>query len=312
MFKLIKLILVNRNNSIKNLTFLLSSVSSYRQLIHNSEVQIRKLITIRNKISNPVTELITQEEIDSIDRVTHGFFSAGFCDKIFRQKDLSGKLQRLWGVLDDIYISNPWLVVDCVTHLIEKKVPKKLGEKEKNEFWVNSLTKFIGTSKRVNTVTDFIFTHIQNDVQAHTLDVLSICGVLLSFVVNSQSHLYFAMENIKTAANILSKNYDIEDILSIESKVIQNTETISDIQAIRNAVSHGSFNIEYSETEKEYIVDFQSALLGYRFNRRYTGSRLVELYADYDKLRDIQGLLIRIAYLKATIKLFFFSIKPRG
>jgi hypothetical protein len=40
------------------------------------------------------------------------------------------------------------------------------------------------------------------------------------------------MENIKKAANILNKDYDIEDIFSIESKVIQNTEIVTDIQAV--------------------------------------------------------------------------------
>ena len=85
---------------------------------------------------------------------------------------------------------------------------------------------------------------------------------MLSFVVNSQSHLYFSMENIRNAISILNKNYDIEDIFSIESKVFQNNEIVTDIQAIRNAVCHGSFNIEYNEMQKEYIVDFQSVFAG--------------------------------------------------
>jgi hypothetical protein len=233
---------------------------------------------IRNKISNPVTEFITQVEIDSIDQAAQEFFSVGFCNKIFRRKDLSSKLQRLWKVLDDIYTNNPERVVVCLTHLIEKKIPKKLGQSEKDEFWTNSLTKFVGTSKRANTVTDFIFHQVRNGYQSHSLDVLTICGLLISFVANSQSHLYFSMENINNAANVLNKNYDIEDIFSIESKVVQNNEIVTDIQAIRNAVSHGSFNIEYNKTEKEYI-DFQSVLLGYRFNRRYTGTQLLSLYA---------------------------------
>jgi hypothetical protein len=95
-------------------------------------------------------------------------------------------------------------------------------------------------------------------------------------------------------------------IFFLESKVIQNTEIVTDIQAIQNAVSHGSFNLEFNKTENEYIVDFQSVLSGYGFNRIYTGSQLFLLYSDYDKLRNIQELLIRIAFLKATLKLFFF------
>ena len=263
MSNIIRLILVNKINSIKHLTFLLNSISNTRQYINNPDFHTSNLVMIRNKLSNPVTEFVTQEEIDSIDQVAYEFFSVGICNNIFIRKDLSSKLQRLWNVLDDMYSNNPERIVECVTSIIEKKIPKKLTDDEKNEFWENSLSKFIGTSKKINTVTDFIFDQVRNDRYTHTLDVLSICGMLLSFVVNFHSHLYFAMENIKKAANILNKDYEIEDIFSIESKVLQNTEIVTDIQAIRNAVSHGSFNLEFSKTENEYIIDFQSVLSGY-------------------------------------------------
>ena len=116
--------------------------------------------------------------------------------------------------------------------------------------------------------------------------------MLLSFAVNSQSHLYLAMENIKKAADILSKNYDIEEIFSIESKVVQNTKSIADIQAIRNAVSHGSFNLGFNENTKGYFVDFERVLTGYSFNKRYTGTQFITSYSDYDKLRNFQGDII--------------------
>lgn len=59
-------------------------------------------------------------------------------------------------------------------------------------------------------ITDFIFNHVKDDRFNKKLDVLSICGMLVSFVVNSQSHLYFVMENIKKAMDIFNKKYDIE------------------------------------------------------------------------------------------------------
>ena len=116
------------------------------------------------------------------------------------------------------------------------------------------------------------------------------------------------MENIKKANEFLDKKYDIEEIFSLESKVIQNTETVTDIQAIRNAVSHGSFNIEFDQKTKEYIVDFQSVLSGYSFNKKYSGSELFILYGIYDNLRNFQELLIRMTFLKATLKLYFLKI----
>jgi hypothetical protein len=53
------------------------------------------------------------------------------------------------------------------------------------------------------------------------------------------------------------------------------------------------------------LLIFKASYWGYGFNRKYTGTQLSLLYADYDKLRNIQELLIRIAFLKATLKLFF-------
>ena len=247
---------------------------------------------IRSKIANPITQFVTSEEIRSIEQVADEFVSAGFGNKIFFHKDLSSKLQQLWKILQDIYNNDPNIVIGCVMHIIEKKIPKTLGESGKYEFMDNSLVKCSRTSKKINTVTDFIFDQVKSDANTHSLDVLSICGMLLSFAVNSQSHLYLAMENIKKAADILSKNYDIEEIFSIESKVVQNTKSIADIQAIRNAVSHGSFNLGFNENTKEYFVDFESVLTGYSFNKRYTGTQFITSYSDYDKLRNFQGDII--------------------
>jgi hypothetical protein len=179
----------------------------------------------------------------------------------------------------------------------------------KHEFRDNYLQKFLLTSKKINTVTNFIFEQVKADAQTSSLDVLSICGILVSFVVNSQSHLYFAMENIKKALTILNKKYDVEEVFSIESKVLQNTKVVTDIQAIRNAVSHGSFDIRFNYDQNEYVVDFGSVLTGYEFNKCYTGHQLLMLYSDYDKLRDFQELLIRIAFLMATLRSYLFNIR---
>jgi hypothetical protein len=125
MSNIIRLILVNKINSIKNLTFLSNSISNTRQYINNPDFHTSNLVMIRNKISNPVTEFVTQEEIDSVDQVAHEFFSIGICNNIFIRKDLSSKLQRLWNVLDDMYSNNPERVVECVTQYNREKNSQK-------------------------------------------------------------------------------------------------------------------------------------------------------------------------------------------
>jgi hypothetical protein len=308
MNSIFKLILRNKFNAVSNLDYLLNSISNVKEYINTPFFHLHNLITIRNKISNPITEFVTSNEIKSIDLVANEFISPDFGRKIFRHKDLSGKLAQLWNILNDIRSADPTQVVECVISAVEKKIPQRLSETKKNEFRDNYLQKFLLTSKKVNTVTDFIFEHVKSDMQTGSLDVLSICGILISFVVNSQSHLYFAMENIKKALSVINKKDDIEEIFSIESKVLQNTQIVTDIQAIRNAVSHGSFDIRFNYSQNEYIVDFESVLTGYQFNKSYTGRQLLLLYSDYDKLRDFQELLIRIAFLKATLRLYLFKI----
>ena len=65
-----------------------------------------------------------------------------------------------------------------------------------------------------------------------------------------------------------------------------------------------AFSIEFDSNLKEYIVDFESILGGYSFSRSYTGSRLIELYSMYDKLRDLEELLIRMIFLKSLKAIF--------
>ena len=117
----------------------------------------------------------------------------------------------------------------------------------------------------------------------------------------------FCSWNIKKAQILLNNNSDIDEIFSLETKVVQNTKTVIDINAIRNAVCHGAFNINYDNHIKEYVVDFKGILNSYNYNKQYTGSELFILYANYDRLKDIQELFIRIAFLKATLKLFFLK-----
>jgi hypothetical protein len=191
--------------------------------------------------------------------------------------------------------------------LILRFTNNRIDEAEKKEFRKGQLSKFLGASKKVNTLTDFIFEDVKRDREEHKLDALSICGLLLSFVANSQTHLYFAMECIKEAVIRLEKDHNIEEIFSLESPVMQNTKTVTDIRAIRNAISHGSFNIEYDKKKGEWIIDFQSTLTNYQFNKQYTGNQLIDIYSAYDNLKNFQELLIRITLLKATLKIFFIT-----
>jgi hypothetical protein len=294
-----------RSYSETNIDFLMNSILNLKFHINNYSDYTSHLNSIRKKVSDP-SKTITSSDLETIDDIARKIFSQNLAKRVFRRHDsISNKLERLWAILQEIYEHDPNQIVECVTNIIEKKVPEKMSEAEKTEFRISQLSKFLGTSKKANTLTDFIFEDVKRDRKEHKLDALSICGMLLSFVANTQTHLYFAMESIKEAVATLGKNHNIEEIFSLESPVMQNTKPVTDIRAIRNAVSHGSFNIEFNRNTGEWIIDFESILTNFQFNKRYTGDQLIDLYAAYDNLRNFQELLIRIALLKATLKIFF-------
>lgn len=303
---LLKYILLHKLNSITNLKFLKNSITNLNKYI-NSKLLIRDIDNLLLKIQNPITEFVTINEINSLNNIVHEFTSDSFNKSYFINNNFCNKLTNLWSLLEGIYIINPAEMVNCINNLTEKRVPPKFNNFEKNKFVIEMTDKFIQKTRKINNVSDFIFDQVKYDKEHHQLDVLSICGMLLSFVLNAESHLYFVIENIKKAQKILNITYDIEEIFSIESKVIQNTESVIDIHALRNAVSHGAFTVYYDYNIREYFVDFKGILNSYNYNKKYSGCQLLILYANYDKLKDIQELFIRIAFLKATLKLFFLA-----
>ena len=302
----LKYILLHKLNSITNLNFLKNSIINLNRYI-NSNVLIQDVDSLLQKIQNPITEFVTLDEIDSLNRIVDEFTLDSFTHSYFKNRNFSVKLRKLWSLLEEIYIINPAEMVNCVNNLTEKRVPANFSNIEKNKF-INEMTnKFIQKTRKTNIVSDFLFDQVKYDKEHHQLDVLSICGMLLSFVLNAESHLYFVIENIKKTQTVLNTTYDIEEIFSLESKVIQNTKSVIDIHALRNAVSHGAFTVYYDYDIREYFVNFKGILNSYTYNKKYSGLELLILYSNYDKLKDIQELFIRIAFLKATLKLFFLE-----
>jgi len=302
---LIKLFLVNKINATENLSFLINSSFNLKQFINNPDFYLREFSTLFNKINNPITEFVSDNEIKIIDKFAEEFVTPEFNNRYFRSRNFSDKLEQTWNILNIMYNKSPFEIVYCVTQIIDKKIPKNLTNQEK-KFTKELVSKFGRKAKNVNDVTDLIFNQVRHDYQNNDKDVLTICGILISFVLNAESHLYFVMENLREARTRLGiTSFDLEDIFSIEGRVAQNTINVTDINAIRNAISHGAFDIKFDYGLGEYIIDFQSILSSYRFNRKYSGSEFLDLYRNYDKLRDIQELLIRMAFLKATLKLYF-------
>jgi hypothetical protein len=117
---MLKLLLKNKFNSILNLNYLLNSVSNTKEYLKKPDFHLHNLTTIKNKISNPITEFVTSHEIMLIDQAANEFVSADFANKVLINKNLSSKLNQLWDILNDLYSNNPDSVVECVINTREK------------------------------------------------------------------------------------------------------------------------------------------------------------------------------------------------
>ena len=202
---LLKYILLHKLNSITNLKFLKNSIINLNKYI-NSNLLIRDIDNLILKIQNPITEFVTINEINSLNNIVHEFISDSFNKSYFINNNFSNKLTNLWRLLEEIYLINPAEMVNCINNLTEKHVPPKFNNFEKNKFIIEMTDKFTQKTRKINNVSDFIFDQVKYDKEHHQLDVLSICGMLLSFVLNAESHLYFVIENIKKVAKNIEYN----------------------------------------------------------------------------------------------------------
>jgi hypothetical protein len=203
-------------------------------------------------------------------------------------------------MLNKVLGDTPYVIVSIVISLAEKNIPKGV---DKNQFLVDKASKFIAKTKEVKISTKTLLDAIQKQrLEKGRVDVLSVAGILLLMVGQSETFVYYVIENLKKVQAILNSTYDIEEICSIDSKVVQNTKDQVDMVGIRNCISHSAYAIEENN---EVVVDFHSTLEGYDINRKYTGSQLLNLYKNYDRLIDIQALLIRSVFLQSLLLLHF-------
>ena len=90
---------------------------------------------------------------------------------------------------------------------------------------------------------------------------------------------------------------DIEDLLSVESKVKKGNTWRTDVRAIRDATAHAKFKIN----KTNYQISFQNNEGGYDFTLTITGEELLFYYRDYDRMLNLQSRLSSITLLVALL-----------
>jgi hypothetical protein len=239
--------------ALRNLDFMITSAD-------NLNVPYPRLgfETAKEKLSQIKTDLQNQNKIKNtvgIQEFIKIFTTPVFNKSHFFNRDFSNKLSQILAMLNTLVADNPAEIVNIVISLAEKSTPKGV---DKNQFLVEKTSKFIAKSNEVKSSTKTLLDAIQKQIlKEGRVDVLSVAGILLLIVGQSETFVYYVIENLKKTQSILNSTYDIEEICSIDSKVIQNTKDQVDMVGIRNCISHSAYTIKENN---EVVVDFHSAL----------------------------------------------------
>ena len=239
--------------AVKNLNFVINSAVNL-----NVSYPALEFETVTEKLSQIRTDLQNQDKIKDtieIQKFMERFTTVEFNKLHFFNRDFSNKLSQFLAILNMLLTDNPYEIVSIVISVAEKNTPKGV---DKNQFLVEKTSKFIATTNEVKITTETILDAIKKRLEKERkVDVLSFAGILLLMVGQRETFVYYVIENMKKAQSILNSTYDIEEICSIDSKLIQNTKYVVDIVGIRNCISHFAYTIEENH---EVVVDFHSTL----------------------------------------------------
>lgn len=168
----------------------------------------------------------------------------------------------------------------------------KLSKKELAGNVLDEISQSIKRAFQVTKTTNYIVEAILNN---RPYNILSLTSVLLALIIRVEAHEY-EIENIVTnAKKHINLDYDIQEILSVDSKVQKGIGWKSDTRAIRDAIAHASFNI--TEVKEDYIIHFKNNEQGYNSDKSFTTKEMMLFYQDYDRLIAIQTLLLNSALI---------------
>jgi len=133
-------------------------------------------------------------------------------------------------------------------------------------------------------------------------------SLLLIHVIRTETIEHAFLKQINDAIRTfnLSKKYDAEAMCSIAEKIKQRGNWRTDIRAIRNAIAHGCFSINF--TNDKWELDISNEETGSTFNKRFTSKEFKEFFNLATLLFKIQWHLLIILTL-LTILATHFSLE---
>jgi hypothetical protein len=238
-----------------------------------------KLRNLGNTIRSASGPCFSAAEIEEIENFSNHLSSnQDYINHYFVHQGFLPKLQIFWKLRQAI----------ISTGEVTKIILWRLSEQD---IFRNDLNKVNYSIKRAFEVTKTTNYIIEAILSNRALNFLLLTSILLAFIIRVEAHEY-EIEHIITNANkYTNMNYDIQEMLSVSSKVQKGWK--SDTRAIRDAISHAHFTIR--EVKKDYIIHFKNTEQGYNFDKAFTKIDMPLFYQDYDRLIIIQTLLLNSA-----------------
>jgi hypothetical protein len=242
---------------------------------------VQKLTKLENIIQNASGPCLSSNQIDEFENFAH-YLSSNHCfiNNYFARECFLSKLHQFWNLRQTI------ISTDGKT---EEIILWRLDKKDTFQEKTDAIKASIERDHQVNKTADYIV----NAVLTESISILSLASILLILIIRVEAHEYEIENMIAMAKNYVYLNYDIPEMCSVDSKVQKGNDWRSDIRAIRDAISHAHFSIDYSD--KGYKIHFQNSKDGYNFDKVFTEKELLLFYQDYDRLIAVQTLLLNSA-----------------
>jgi hypothetical protein len=242
-----------------------------------------KFEALKSIIQSASGPCFSTDQIDEIKKFCLHISSSPYVNNYFKHQGILHKLHEFMRLLQAVINSGN------AENIILWRVTKK-GESQ------NVLNEVKNSSERafnITTITDAIVDAVPN---REPVGILSIASILLTLIIRVEAHEY----EIENMIDIVKKyvnpfDYDIEEMLSVTTKVQKGRDWKSDTRAIRDAISHASFAIH--NKGGVYLIRFKNKEKGYNFVKTFTGTQLLLFYQDYTRLIVIQTLLLNSALL---------------
>jgi hypothetical protein len=248
---------------------------------------INEITRVKEVISQANDRCLTDSQIDSFrrfgDMLTNNII---FGSKHFHS-NIQPKLLKFWSICGNIlYAPKP-------LETIFWRLNPTLTKEDQVKILINSFE----TTSSVNTIASLVVKEVENNPN----NILSITSILLTLIIHKETHEYELNNILRNMIKLSNMNVDIEDLLSVETKVQKGTTWKTDVNAIRDSISHAKFKINSTN----YQITFENIGKGYNFVLTKTVDELLSFYQDYDKMLKLQSKLLSITLLMALLKADF-------